>query len=39
MRILEMKHDEDSATRDLTLGDIIYRPRRPDIKLYKGEIN
>ena len=36
MRILEMKHDEDSATRDLTLGDIIYRPSRPDTKLYKG---
>lgn len=36
MRILEMKHDEDSGTRELTLGDIIYRPAKPETKLYKG---
>jgi hypothetical protein len=36
LRILEMKHDEDTGIRDLTLGNVVYRNSKPDKKLYKG---
>ena len=36
VRILEIKHNEDTGIRDLTIGNVIYRPAKPEKKLYKG---
>jgi hypothetical protein len=35
MRIIRMVHDENTSTRDITFGTVIYRPQRPVKKLYK----
>lgn len=35
MRIIKMVHDENTGVRDITFGEIIYRPQPPVKKLYK----
>lgn len=35
LRILEMTHNEDDGTRDLIVGETLYRPQAPKIKLYR----
>ena len=35
LRILEMTHNEDDGTRDLVVGETLYRPAPPKIKIYR----
>lgn len=35
MRIIRMVHDENTGTRDITFGNIIFKPQKPVKKLYK----
>lgn len=35
LRILEMTHNEDDGTRDITVGQTLYRPQPPVKKLYR----
>lgn len=36
MRIIRMVHDENTGTRDITFGNIIFKPQKPVKKLYKN---
>lgn len=36
LRILEIKHNEDTGVRDLVVGSILFRQQKPVKKLYKG---
>jgi hypothetical protein len=31
-----MVHDESTGTRDITFGNIVFKPQKPVKKLYKG---
>lgn len=35
LRIIEMTHDEDSGTRDITFGQVLLRPTAPTKRFYK----
>jgi hypothetical protein len=35
LRILEMTHNEDDGTRDVVVGQTLYRPQPPQIKIYR----